>query len=571
MGYNETYNRENPIGPFLVNKLLGPLDPPSLPPNTSLQVLQRLPRAARFNVVLFGSLQESLFPVSRQCTPDHIAQAVACLKGARPVLGGSCLWPVLQGLYALAPAARPPRALFLFSDGDLRDPAATVGLARAHRAHTRLFAFGVGPCNAHQLQLLAAAGGGKAEVLPHRTPSAWGFQIEAQLRRAAQPSLTQTAVDWSGAANARARAEVNAGVQQAPRHLPPLFAAERAVVCGFAGHHVRRVELTALQARCRDGACGAAVEEVPVSTYMSSSPVTETRGSTLHKLTAMRLIRDWQDGLLGLDKAEDGCAKELLKQQMIALGCQYSIVTPYTSMIAIEERGEGDGQAPDASAYTLAALVAALEVDPIPEVGYEKRPEPAPVARPTRCTPRCFWCGFGCGYGYGCGRGRGCGCWGRGRGRGRGCGHGVAWGRLNIDLVVDCLPFQEGLKGGGVCCMVCARYGSRGGSAHRQVTPCEGSGHQCVSTRAVGSPSPWTQTRSPWHRERHGLGRLMTRGGGGCLERGLEGPSPKPIPCQCTPARVWGGVVHGTPVSANAPSPPIQARQARDSAGRSRP
>ena len=332
------------------------------------QVLKLLPPQSRFQVISFGSVHQSLFATSQPRTELHVAEAVEYLCAAQPIWGGSCLSPVLQGVYSLADPTRPPRSIFLFSDGDLSDGAAALALVRANRVHTRLFTFGVGACNSHFLQLLAAEGGGKAAIMPHKQPSTWASLVEAQVRRAGQSSFVNMQVDWSGATNTFARQEFSAHIQPAPRYPPPVFAGEQAIAYAFAERHVRRAELTCMAVK-RDG---DVVQEVPVNTFVETRPSTETRGQIVHRLTAMKLIRDWQNGLFSLERSEDDCIRDQLKQRMIELGCEYGIVTPYTSMFAVEERdsalleGTTKGQV-----NKFNSLVAAVVVDPIPELSFE--------------------------------------------------------------------------------------------------------------------------------------------------------------------------------------------------------
>ena len=332
------------------------------------QVLKLLPPRSRFQVIGFGSVHQSLFATSQPRTELHVSEAVDYLCAAQPIWGGSCLSPVLQGVYSLADPTRPPRSIFLFSDGDLSDGAAALALVRANRVHTRLFTFGVGACNSHFLQLLAAEGGGKAAVMPHKQPSTWASLVEAQVRRAGQSSFVNMQVDWSGSTNAFARQEFSAHIQPAPRYPPPVFAGEQAIAYAFAERHVRRAELTCIAIR-RDG---DVVQEVPVNTFIETRPATETRGQIVHRLTAMKLIRDWQNGLLSLERSEDDCIRDQLKQQMIELGCEYGIVTPYTSMFAVEERDSAllEGMPKDQVRH-FNRLVSAVVVDPIPDLGFE--------------------------------------------------------------------------------------------------------------------------------------------------------------------------------------------------------
>ena len=62
----------------------------------------------------------------------------------------------------------------------------------------------------------------------------------------------------------------------------------------------------------------------------------------IHRLAARALVREWDNGMLDEDPIESDVKKVELKQTIIDLGIQFSLVTPFTSFIAVEERHEGE-------------------------------------------------------------------------------------------------------------------------------------------------------------------------------------------------------------------------------------
>ena len=60
----------------------------------------------------------------------------------------------------------------------------------------------------------------------------------------------------------------------------------------------------------------------------------------LHRLAAHALIDDFERGVLDHDAIQQAVMKRTLKQRVIDLSKTFSIVTPYTSFVAIEERVE---------------------------------------------------------------------------------------------------------------------------------------------------------------------------------------------------------------------------------------
>ena len=59
---------------------------------------------------------------------------------------------------------------------------------------------------------------------------------------------------------------------------------------------------------------------------------------TLHHLTAKAVIRDWTEGSLDADKTQHEVVKRERKDYIINVSKEYSIVSQFTSFVAIEER-----------------------------------------------------------------------------------------------------------------------------------------------------------------------------------------------------------------------------------------
>jgi hypothetical protein len=69
------------------------------------------------------------------------------------------------------------------------------------------------------------------------------------------------------------------------------------------------------------------------------------------------MVTDYVHGVLDASSnAANEAKKEEGKQAIITLGCEYGLVTPYTSMIAVEERTEGSQVLPQLNNRSLAPL-----------------------------------------------------------------------------------------------------------------------------------------------------------------------------------------------------------------------
>ncbi len=63
------------------------------------------------------------------------------------------------------------------------------------------------------------------------------------------------------------------------------------------------------------------------------------------RLAARAMVRDYEGGSYHEDRAQHDSLRRGMKQQIVSLGCTYSLVTEFTSFVAIESRqDERDGK-----------------------------------------------------------------------------------------------------------------------------------------------------------------------------------------------------------------------------------
>ena len=96
-----------------------------------------------------------------------------------------------------------------------------------------------------------------------------------------------------------------------------------------------------------------------------------TKGNTLHRLTAKALIRDWEEASLSDDPVEHAALKRDARAAVIHLSTSYSIVSPYTSFVAVEEREEGE----ESTGLDWRSLVAKENIDRLKAQGFEEEDE----------------------------------------------------------------------------------------------------------------------------------------------------------------------------------------------------
>jgi hypothetical protein len=139
-------------------------------------------------------------------------------------------------------------------------------------------------------------------------------------------------VDWGGT-----------GVEAAPYEIPPVFADGRVLVFGRIEKPGKRtVELRATGPQGK------------VSFSLAVDPSSAAEGTLVGTLWARRAIRDLEEGRSALhprrgsrQKRALGNEAERVKAEVVRLGTTWSLVSRYTSFVAVEEREtptEGDAQ-----------------------------------------------------------------------------------------------------------------------------------------------------------------------------------------------------------------------------------
>uniref|UniRef100_A0A8C2ZWQ6 Poly [ADP-ribose] polymerase n=1 Tax=Cyclopterus lumpus TaxID=8103 RepID=A0A8C2ZWQ6_CYCLU len=312
------------------------------------RVLGTLDQHLRLNVVFFGTMGGSLCPLS----PSH--------QLSSPVGGSTELWRPLRAL-SLLPPSRGVRNLLLLSDGHLQNAELALRLLRDDAGHSRLFTCGLSPtANRHMLRALAQAGGGAFEYFDTKTKHNWADKVARQLKRMASPGCSSVSVKWQQF-NPAAPPPV-----QAPKLLHALFNDCHTLVYGFVPHCTQATLLGNLSGQ-------------EIKTMVSTSELQKTKGTFLHKLTARALIRDYEDGSLDSDEAEHEGKKAELKRFIVQLSTEFSILSQFTSFVAIEERDSGRVEV----GFTdIPELISQEDVDFLPYIGWSSPRDAEGVEEP---------------------------------------------------------------------------------------------------------------------------------------------------------------------------------------------
>lgn len=313
----------------------------------ALQVLKSLDRSLKINIISFSTDYKEAFPapVPLDEASEPARQFIMSCSGAG---GGTELWRPLRSL-SLLPPCRGVRNILLLSDGHVQNQPLTLQLVRENSCHTRLFTCGLSlTANRHMLSALAQAGGGTYEFFDTKMKHSWAEKVRAQVQRMESPGCRSVAVKWQQF-NPTAPPPV-----QAPSQLHGLFSDCHTLIYGFVPH-------------CTQATLFGDLSGQEIKTMVSTTELQKTKGTFLHKLTARAIIRDYEDGILGNSEAEHEGKKAELKSYIIELSKEFSILSQFTSFVAIEERDQNEL---DTGLTDIPKLISEEDVDILPYMSW---------------------------------------------------------------------------------------------------------------------------------------------------------------------------------------------------------
>ena len=282
------------------------------PLETSKALLERLIGSLRpsdtFNVMLFSGSNRTLAPASVPATRANIDRA---LQTIRQMGGGGSteIVPALRRVAALPKAPDVSRSVIVVTDGYVTVESEVFQLVRRNLGQANLFAFGIGSSvNRHLIEGLARAGQGEAFIVTK--PEEAAAQAERLRRMIESPVLTQI----------KAQVEGLDTYDTLPAQLPDLLGGRPVVVYGkFRGTPQPGARLV-IEGRSAEGAWRGE----------ASVQGRDDQGSpALRYLWARQRIAMLSDQ----EALEGGNAQ---KEAITALGLQYSLLTQYTSFIAVD-------------------------------------------------------------------------------------------------------------------------------------------------------------------------------------------------------------------------------------------
>lgn len=265
-----------------------------------------------FNLITFSGDEHVLFPKPVPATPANVREAQKFLL-TRDGRGGTEMMKAIRA--ALAPSGDRDhvRIACFMTDGEVGNDFEIIHEVQQH-PEARVFAFGIGTSVNHfLLDNIARHGRGEVDYVGlNDDGAAAARRFHERIRN---PVLTDVSLDWGGLPV----------TEVYPKRIPDLFSAKPVIVTGrYSGPAKGNIHL-------RGKVAGQAFDR----TIALDLPAQDRS----HAVTPVLWARAKIDDLMGRDLigAQDGQPGPGIRDAITRLGLAYSIMTQYTSFVAVEE------------------------------------------------------------------------------------------------------------------------------------------------------------------------------------------------------------------------------------------
>jgi len=282
-----------------------------------LLALDGLRPVDRFNIVQFNSTTSALFADSVEASPGNLALAtryVAVLAAN----GGTEMRPAVEQVLRAPVTGSHLRQIVFITDGSVGNEAELVRLIDARLGDARLFTVGIGSApNGWFMRKAAEAGRGSYTYVSalHEVEE----KIERLVRKLELPQVTGIRLEWPAAND----------VSSYPATVPDLYAGEPVMV------------------RARLQVAPRAGDEVTVSGESPSG-----RWGVALPLAGSRERRGiaaiWARGRIEalMDRERAGEDRESIRSDIVDAALAHHLVSPYTSLVAVDKTPVPDAGAP---------------------------------------------------------------------------------------------------------------------------------------------------------------------------------------------------------------------------------
>ncbi len=281
---------------------------------TVAEALDLLRENDTFNIIAFNIAPSSLADRPVPATKANRQRALEFLRG-QSARGGTEIVPALEkALEQKSPEAR--NAILLLSDGeasDLEGNPAILTTLRQQKGDMRIFTFGIGnEVNRPLLDRLAAESGGLADYVSNQD------EVQRKIRlmqlKLASPVAEKLRIHFEGVET----------FDVCPHKLPNLYRGQQLVLLGrYKGAGQAKLTIT-----------GELLGRPETITARLDFPETDLDNPQIQRMWAWRKVD------AALAQIRDQGESESLRKEIVSLGTTYSIVTPYTAFLVLENEAE---------------------------------------------------------------------------------------------------------------------------------------------------------------------------------------------------------------------------------------
>lgn len=269
-------------------------------------LVSNLSETDKFNLILFSGASEQLSNKSLSANEENIKLAIDLID-KQEGYGGTSLSPALESAINIPADENFARSIVVITDGYISGEQNIFDLISQNLGNTSFFSFGIGTSvNRYLIEGIAYAGAGESFVV---TDSKDAAETADRFRTYIQsPILTDIKVTYDGF-------DV---YDVEPAALPTLFAQKPIVLFGkYRGEATGTITIT--------GKTGSQdyVQEISVSDIK-----TQTNNDAIRYLWARTRVERLMDYGYSKDNPK-------VKDEVTQLGLDYSMMTPYTSFIAV--------------------------------------------------------------------------------------------------------------------------------------------------------------------------------------------------------------------------------------------
>jgi Ca-activated chloride channel family protein len=269
------------------------------------------------NVMLFESGSAVLSPAGSLAASDANKQKALDFIQARPGGGGTRIVPAMKQALGLPRTPGVARIITVATDGYVSVEPQVFQLIRDHLGAANLFAFGIGTAvNRHLIEGMARAGLGEAFVV--LKPADAAKQAARFRNYIANPVLTDIKVSFEGFS----------AYETEPAAVPDLFALRPIIMLGK--YHGNPTGAIVVKGKTAQGAYERrlALSEAKAGPDNAALRLLWARQRIMGLVDCSRLTRD----------------NRTVVQKVTALGLKYSLMSPYTSFVAVDKIKRADGQ-----------------------------------------------------------------------------------------------------------------------------------------------------------------------------------------------------------------------------------